>query len=125
MAIMIGDRFLEEMSEREIFIAVTAPEHVGHGANAYYRNRDLIRLFGTAEIITEHVLVHRFERLHVDRGHSPNFKAMRAGELVGWGIREGLVEAVPGDTLSWKLLEREPVYEFIGRERDQNAVRVR
>lgn len=125
MAIMINDRRLDDMSEHDILAAVTAPGYPGFTSNPYHRNRELLRLFGERETMTEHLLVARFEKLHVDRGHSANFKAMRAGELIGWGIREGLVGAVPGDTLSWKLLEREPVYEFIGRERDQNAVRVR
>ena len=125
MSIMINGVSINGMSLHDIIAGASTVLQQGSYSNSYYRNRDLIRLFGSDEDVTEHVITTRFRKLYLDRGHSDQFVAFRAAQLLCWGIEERLVEAVPGDVLSWKLVDREPVYEFIGRERDQHAVRTR
>ncbi|MGV8953110.1 MAG: hypothetical protein ACOH2M_18575 [Cypionkella sp.] len=125
MTIMINGTSINRMTVPDIIAGSSADLQPSSSSNPYYRNRDLLRLFHNVETISEHVLTTRFRKLYVDRGHSDEFVAWRAGQMIAWGIEERLIEAVPGDGLAWKLVEREPVFEFIGRERDQNAQRVR
>lgn len=125
MTILIDGISINVMTVHDIIAGASAVLQPGSASNAYYRNRDLMRLFHNVETINEYVLSTRFGRLYPDRGHSDEFVAFRAAQLICWGVQERLVESIPGDVISWKLIEREPVYEFIGRERDQNAVRTR
>lgn len=123
MSILINGTSINTMSVADIITGSSAELQPSSAANPYYRNRDLLRLFHGVETVSEHVLVTRFRRLYVDRGHSDEFVAYRAGQMIAWGMSERLLDPVPGDVLAWRLVEPQPVYEFIGRERDQNAVR--
>lgn len=125
MTITVNGTPIANMSLHDIIAGASVQLQQGSYSNSYYLNRDLIRMFGTSDTITEHVLESRFRRLYLDRGHTEQFVAFRAAQLVCWGVEQRLVEAIPGDSLTWKLVEREPVFEFAGRERDQNAIRSR
>lgn len=89
----------------------------------YFRNKDLLAAFGAAKSRDIDELVAAFVEINSHYAWSENFNALRAGEALGWGVENGIVERIQGNR--WKLLERELQFELVGPVLKQRAIRVR
>lgn len=124
---------LDDLPLDEIVRRAAKPAHVifeGGDRMAFFRNRELLKLFGGAEIfesceiLSTAAIVERL-RIMPSAGYSHAFNALRAGELLNWSRQHGLVQQMHDPAGRWKLLIPEMQFELCGPERYQVAVRVR
>lgn len=75
-------------------------------------NLDLLRLFEERETLRQDEAVAVYGALFAKEKHTPEFTADRCANSLQWGVRLGiLAEMREGDRLSWRLLDRELMWE--------------
>ena len=123
--IMIGDKDLNDCSPAEAFLAGAHPGRAifeGGDRLDYHRNGTLLESFGDREQMGVDLAIARYMSI-TGGGYSAQFNSLRAGELMNWATRHGIVEQVEGP--AWRLMLREYQFELVGPETHQRAARVR
>lgn len=127
--IMIGGKKLHECRIDEIVDVASHPLRKRFDTTAVgpvYHNRAIISAFAGQVERTTSELIAKFPGNEED--WSEQFNALRAGEVLGWALQEGIVERVfvrgVVQQHLWRLVYAEQQFERIGRGPRQRAIRL-